>query len=690
MLEESPLEGGAIKDKDGERDWVAIARDAYSSSTTYLDANYRKQWERNVSNFRGQHPAGSKYHTDKYKYRSRLFRPKTRISTMKNEAAFAAAMFSTLDVVAIDPHDVNNPVAAQEAEFWHSVLNYRLTRTIPWFRLSVGAFQETQVYGAVISKQDWEYEEKVVGEEVQMDPFGAPMLDEFGQPVVMPQTAPAKNQPRCKLLEIENCRIDPAADWTDPINGSPYFIEMIPMYVVDIMDYMQQVDPKTGGYLWHEYTKEEIAASRKSDEAEGDSTRSVRTGGQTDKYATTPQVQDFETVWVHLNFIRMAGEEVCYYTLGTDKLLSDPKPVAEMFPHLKDGERPYVLGVCTIEPHKVIPSSMVELSQDLQSSANDLLNQRRDNINLVLNKRYLANRGANTDINALQRNVPGGVILTDDVNSVRWQETVDVTGSAYHEQDRLNADFDSLTGTMDTGSVQTTRALHETVGGMNLLSNSANATTEYILRTFVETWCEPVIRQLVALEQANEDTPTRQRFMVEGLQLSGAGLDVSVNVGFGSTEPQKRLSKLVSAITVLSQTAPKVMGQLNAEEIAKEVFGAAGYRDGKRFMGEAQEPQQDPKIALETKKLELQERALDIEERKVSMELHVAINKLAQDKELGLAKIAAAENMTIEKLKVTLGIKQEEIQTKREIEGVKAMNFQTEMAFKSDTGRDGI
>ena len=84
----------AHKIGSGEIDWLALARTAYDNSTSYLDRNYRGQWERSVSNFQSKHPAGSKYNTDGYKARSRLFRPKTRITIRKNEGAFAAAMFS--------------------------------------------------------------------------------------------------------------------------------------------------------------------------------------------------------------------------------------------------------------------------------------------------------------------------------------------------------------------------------------------------------------------------------------------------------------------------------------------------------------------------------------------------------------------------------------------------------------------
>jgi len=76
------LEGEAIPSVSGklkDKDWLNIAREAYDSSTEYMDSNLRDQWEKNISNFNSQHPPGSKYLTSAYDKRSTLFRPKNSI-----------------------------------------------------------------------------------------------------------------------------------------------------------------------------------------------------------------------------------------------------------------------------------------------------------------------------------------------------------------------------------------------------------------------------------------------------------------------------------------------------------------------------------------------------------------------------------------------------------------------------------
>jgi len=54
------------------------------------------------------------------------------------------------------------------------------------------------------------------------------------------------------------------------------------------------------------------------------------------------------------------------------------------------------------------------------------------------------------------------------------QETQDVTVRSQAEQDRLNLDFDDVAGAFSGSSVQSNRNLNETVGGMNILTASAN------------------------------------------------------------------------------------------------------------------------------------------------------------------------------------------------------------------------
>jgi len=432
-------------------EWLRLAREAHNNATDWLTADMYYQWQRNNANYRSIHPAGSKYHTNAYKYRSKMFRPKTRTAVRKVEAGVVAALFSNQDVINVTAQDQSSPEQLASAQIAKELIQERVSDgTIPWYHIAVGGTQDSANYGSVVSHQYWEYEK-----------------DEFGEVL--------KDRPVIDLCPPENIRLDRAAKWTDPINDSPYFIQLLPMYIGDVLDKMKKIDDKTGQPEWEELTSGELRSASKED---FDGVRAARYTPNTDpkgSHRAQPDT-DFDTVWIHRNFVRKNGIDYMYYTAGTEFMLSDPKPTHKVYPHLKRGERPYVAGSLALESHKVYPDSYIQLGQNLQAMANDVANRRHDNVLLAMDKRFLIRREANIDRDQLFRTVPGGGIETDDPEKdVKIIETNDVTGSAYAEQDRINADFDDLMGQFNQGTKQQ-GAKGDSVGGMSMMMSDTELT----------------------------------------------------------------------------------------------------------------------------------------------------------------------------------------------------------------------
>lgn len=559
-----------------QTDWLQLARDAFSSSSTYFDANIRNRIIEDIRQASNIHPQGSKYLSPLYKNRSRLFRPKTRASIRKSEAVAAAAYFSSEDVVSVRPFDDNDKFQEVSADVNKALLQYRLTKPaphgIPWFLILIGAYQEAMTVGVVCSKQEWQYDEKK-----------------------------GLDRPMVELLAVENVRIDPAAKWYDPINTSPYVINMIPMYIKDVKAKMK--NRQDGQKPWNKLDDGQIRSAVKHN---WDTIRGAREQ-RTDSTQSAPKVNDFTIVWVHENFVEVDGVDYVYYTLGDQFMLSDPVPVSEVYWH---GVRPIVMGFCVIEAHKNYPSSKPTLLRDLQREANEIVNQRLDNVKLVMDKRWLAKRNRLTDLRSLKNNTPNSVTLVQDLEDVKMIDTPDVTSSAYQEQERINADFDDTAGSFSSGTVQTNRQMNETVGGLNLISSSANQVEEYQLRVFTETWVEPVLRQLLMLESYYESNEIIIALAGKDAQIWEKGheevtqemLDqdviLNVNVGIGSINPQTQLDRFLYATNSLA----KVLGEsfttkLELMEIIKEVYGKCGYKDGARFIN--QEDQPDPMAVLQ-------------------------------------------------------------------------------------------
>lgn len=689
-----PAGAGATGTGDGETfdEYLQIARDAYRTSTDYFDANIRKNVERNLAHFSNRHAPGSKYYSEAYKYRAKGFRPKTRSVVRKNETAAAIALFSTADTLSVTAEDESDIVQRVSAEINQELLQYRLDNTVKWFQTAMGAYQDTLVAGVVISHQFWDYQE-IVNTSEAMDEYGATMINEEGEVVMNETYEVVRDTCAVELRPIENIRFSTAADWRDPLNTSPFLIDKIPMTI----DEIKQRALQTGKTKipWIQLTDGELMQGLTSDY---DPVRSQREGQRQDSTDQNYSTTGFETVWVHRNIIRKNGRDWIYYTLGEHARLSDPIPLIEEYPWLKPGQRPYVLGTSNIETHKNYPESLAGLAANLNQEANDINNQRRDNVALVLNRRYIAKRGADTDYASLMRNVPGGITLTDDPDKdIRIEAPPEVTGSSYQEQDRVNMDFDELTGAFSTSSVASNRQLNETVGGMELLSGDANSVTEYQLRIFVETWVEPVLKQLVQLEQRHETDEGLlslmgkklemwQRFGVDrvtDIMLQGS-MTVRVNVGFGSTDPQKRINKLALGLNTVLGFAPQMGQRLDPEELSNEVFGALGYKGVERFFPKEPnpdapqlQPPPDPRMEVERFKAEAsmqlaqfqaqnEERRLQMEAQLKERDMQARYQSESEERRLkqvlaefglqsDMMELASKKELTLEQIKAKLG-----------------------------------
>jgi hypothetical protein len=348
-------------------------------------------------------------------------------------------------VVVIEPENQDDKQNVAGAKFFHELLNIRLKRSIPWFLTLQGAYQDVQAVGICISYQYWDYARRKIDE---------PCVD---------------------LCPIENFRFSPGADWRNVVKTSPYLIQLIPMYVKDVKARMKARDP-TALPKWKTVPDERSAEGRAG---YSDSIRLLRDQRprRTPPHRSPRPINDFSLVWVHRNVAEVDGEDYVYYTLGDSVLLRSQEAEGRVPPRL----RPYVIGTCVLETHKVYPSGVSRLGRATQEEINDNANQRGDNVRFAMNKRYFGRRGAQVDTRSMTRNVPGSVTLMNDVEKdIKVLETKDVTASAFQEQDRLNVDFDEIAGTFGQSSVQGNKTLSDKVGGMEILTartRTSSATT---------------------------------------------------------------------------------------------------------------------------------------------------------------------------------------------------------------------
>lgn len=573
-----------------------LGREIYASSTNWLNSGRRLKWNDSLRAFQGLHPSNSKYLSTDYRYRSRLFRPKTRAMVRKAEASTAQAFFGNEDVVSITAQDDNDKMQQASAEFMQRLLQFRLTKTIPWFLTLIGARQDAEVMGICLGKAYWKYSEKHVNTESRpkIDPAtGQPMLSEDGSSELTEEYdiySKTEDHPWVDLISPENFRFDSAADWRNPIATSPYTIEMIPMYIAD-------VQAKIKAKEWN-YVSE--SALFNATDLDDDATRRSREQGRVPgKDHDSWKPRPFDICWVRENIVRYNGTDWHFLSIaGGGELLTNPKPLSQVY---LQGIRPYVCGFVLPEAHKVYPTSKCELIKDLQTQVNDVTNLRLDNVKLALNPRQFIKAGQGIDPQDMRTFMPAKVVITsskdDPRNAIMWDRPPDVTAGSFQEHDRLNMDFDELVGGTSNSSLQANPQAYKTVGNMELMDGNASVLEEYDQRVFSETFVEPLIRQLVKLEQAYETDPVVlaiagreanliQKFNMNHItdELLKQELTIRVNVGLGATNPKTKLQNFLTGTQAIGQMfGPAAAMGANFEEVTKEVFSLCGYKDGSRF-----------------------------------------------------------------------------------------------------------
>jgi len=714
-------------DLDEDQVWLDLASNNYTTARSYQDAALTTQWERNADHFNNKHYRRSVYNSKQYRGRSRLFRPLSRAAERSSSAQAAAAYFSNLKMVAVTPGNTNDPEQVAAAHIMEEVLEYRLSKSIKWYLTVLGAWQDTRVYGPCCTHTSWDYEEKTIKytkkTEVQVkDVLGNPIEGRFTtESEEVEETRVLKDEPVISMIPPENLLLDPQCDWRDPIGTSPYVVRLVPMSLDDIRARMESTDTKTTTQKWRTYSTADIL-SVGSDTY--NTVRQAREGDNRPDPTDSQNRTEFKVIWVHENYIRVGGEEYVYWTLGTQRLLTSPEPLKDVY---HTGTRPLTYGFSIVEAHRFSPSSATELIAGLQVGVNDVANLRFDNIKLALNKRYIIRRGAAVDLEALMMSVPGGGVTTDDPDrDIKVLDTRDVTGSSYREQERLETESNDISGTFMGGSVQNNRSLNETVGGMEMLAEGANVISEFDLRTFTETWVKPQLELLIQFIQAyetdevvmnnafeasantlgikynqdpEEEAPAgKKTFSKDETQkikdrVLNDKLTINVNVGLGATSPQKKVD-MFGYVLKSFESMPEQLQRLDGDEIAKEMWSAAGFQDGARFLkgnkpGEEEKPltEQDIQQAYEQGAAESQDQS---KMRAVEVTQEIGMAKIEMEREVRLADIAMREGITVQQLEAKAGIESQKDRTRRDIAASAAKSKSDEMALKERTGKPGI
>lgn len=238
-----------------------------------------------------------------------------------------------------------------------------------------------------------------------------------------------------------------------------------------------------------------------------------------------------------------------------------------------------------------------KIGKPTQERINKIVNQRLDNVDLVMNKQGFYN-GNDTLINTkkLQISKPGQWHKVSDTStSIRWMDIPDVTTSSYKEEEIAKNDFRESTGAT-VPLMPADQGQHRTAMGISLLQGAAGERFRPVLRK-LET---DFIQDLATMFLSN-----LQQFMVvpEWVMVTGS---------YGKAEPieitpEQIQGKVLFIPTGVSETLNKEaqIGQLmrfkeltvndptiNRVEINKRMAELLGFKDIQALLTPPQVPPQ--------------------------------------------------------------------------------------------------
>lgn len=167
-----------------------------------------------------------------------------------------------------------------------------------------------------------------------------------------------------------------------------------------------------------------------------------------------------------------------------------------------DGSPPFDSCGYVVKPGEIYHMGICEMLEQIQDDTNETTNQRKDNVNLVMNRMFAIMEQAIVSRADLVSRPGGGIRIkkgsTDDVRKAfMWTETPDVTQSSYVETSNNERFAQELTGatrvTIGSGG-NMARDVTQTKGGMELLRTSANERFTYYAMVIEQAWISQAVR----------------------------------------------------------------------------------------------------------------------------------------------------------------------------------------------------
>lgn len=268
------------------------------------------------------------------------------------------------------------------------------------------------------------------------------------------------------------------------------------------------------------------------------------------------------------------------------------------------GQIPYVRIVDHLVPHEFWGMGEVELVEGLQDLLNALVNQRIDNVRLLLNAMFIIDEDAIKDLRDLTMR-PGGVIRAKDARAVGLDSLVkrldmgEVTGSGFDEAaeaERLAEKFSGINGF--TAGGDTLDSMNQTATGAAIISDSGNLRFMHKARIAEKDGYRRLSRQfgsllqqfmppeMVVRTQGEAGGFVFSTFTPESIQ---GGFDFDVEAESATTSETVRRDQIMALYDRLGQDP-----YINPVAIREDLLRVMGRKDTGRYIAPPQPPAVDP------------------------------------------------------------------------------------------------
>lgn len=228
---------------------------------------------------------------------------------------------------------------------------------------------------------------------------------------------------------------------------------------------------------------------------------------------------------------------------------------------------------------RVYGDSIIAPLSALQEEMNVRRNQQIDAFSLLLNPKMIVGIGSGIDPMDLKRGA-GSLIKANNPMGVNVLPAPNIN-PAFNDVSRLDTEIQETIGVTSYNSGIDQSQMNGTATGISILSQEANTRIQAYIRSFNETFMEPVFIHLCKLIYKYGS----ERFFTDIDRSIDFDFQASINTGLGATNKQIQLNAYSQAFQMFTA----VQDINNARKIIKETLPILGIKNTKEYFNDEQE-----------------------------------------------------------------------------------------------------